>query len=144
MDKMNFDIFGCDHVGMVCKDIKASKKFYTEVLGMTCIYEADVPCPSGIITTCFVKRGNLIIDLEQFPEDQHADYNGVIGHIAFQVSDFDAAKKYLLEQGCKFDNENDAWAPDVYNCGVRFNFFRGPDNEMLELFWVNTDGSYKG
>ena len=47
MDKMNFDIFGCDHVGMVCKDIKASKKFYTEVLGMTCIYEADVPCPSG-------------------------------------------------------------------------------------------------
>ena len=37
---------------------------------MTCIYEADVPCPSGIITTCFVKRGNLIIDLEQFPEDQ--------------------------------------------------------------------------
>lgn len=144
MCEMNFEIFGADHIGMVCKDINVSKKFYTEVLGMKVIYEADVPCPSGIITTCFVKKGNLLIDLESFPEDQHADPNGVVGHIAFQVDDFDAAKKYLLEKGVKFDNENDAWAPDVYNCGVRFNFFRGPDNEMLELFWVNTDGSYKG
>ncbi|MBQ3574557.1 MAG: VOC family protein [Clostridia bacterium] len=144
MCEKNYEIFGCDHVGMVCKDIQASKKFYTEVLGMKVIYEADVPCPSGIITTCFVKKGNLVIDLEAFPEDQHADYNGVIGHIAFQVDDFDAAKADLLAKGVKFDNENDAWAPDVYGCGVRFNFFRGPDNEMLELFYVNTDGSYKG
>ena len=144
MCEKNYEIFGADHIGMVCKDINVSKKFYTEVLGMKVIYEADVPCPSGIITTCFVKKGNLLIDLESFPEDQHADPNGVVGHIAFQVDDFDAAKADLLAKGVKFDNEKDAWAPDVYNCGVRFNFFRGPDNEMLELFWVNTDGSYKG
>ena len=32
-----------DHVGIACKDLDLSKKFYTEVLGLSCTGEEAVP-----------------------------------------------------------------------------------------------------
>lgn len=131
-----FNWLGADHIGMVVKDLQVSKKFYTEVLGMELVWEDAVQCPTGLIYTCFVKRGNLIIDLEQMPTWDPTLKDGFIGHIAFEVDDFEAAEAYLKEKGCKFDNAESTYAGGVYDTGVRFNFFRGPDGEMLELFKV--------
>ncbi len=132
----NFKFMGCDHVGLVVKDIQRSKDFYCNVMDMEVIYEADVPTPSGLITTCFVKKDNLVIDIEQFPEWDPTLKDGFVGHIAFLVDDFEAAEAYLKSKGVKFDNEESVYNADVYGKGVRFNFFRGPDGEMMELFKV--------
>ena len=37
-----------DHVGIACKDLDLSKKFYTEVLGLSCTGEEAVP-EQGVI-----------------------------------------------------------------------------------------------
>mgnify|MGYP000926529921 CR=1 FL=1 len=132
----NFNFLGADHIGMVVKDIKRSKDFYINVLDMEIIFEDAVQCPSGLIYTCFVKKGNLVIDLEQMPEWDPTLKDGFIGHIAFEVDNFEEAEKYLKEKGVKFDYPESTHAPNVYDNGVRFNFFRGPDGEMIELFKV--------
>ena len=132
----NFKCLGADHIGLVVKDIERSKKFYTELFDMEVIYEAVVACPVGDIYTCFVKKGNLVIDIEQMPEWDPNLKDGFVGHIAFEVDNYEEAEAYLRSKGIKFDNEQSTYAPDVYGCGVRFNFFRGPDGEMMELFKV--------
>ena len=132
----NFNILGSDHIGLVVKDLQRSKKFYCDMLGMEVIYEDVVATPSGDISTCFVQKGNLIIDIEQFPEWDPTLKDGFIGHIAFEVDNYEEAEAWLRAQGIKFDNEESTYAPAVYGCGVRFNFFRGPDGEMMELFKV--------
>ena len=134
-----FKFLGADHVGMVVKDIEVSKDFYCNVMDMEVIFEDAVQCPSGLIYTCFVKKGNLVIDLEQMPEYDPTLKDGFIGHIAFEVDDFEAAEAYLKSKGVKFDHEESTFAENVYpgwSNGVRFNFFRGPDGEMMELFKV--------
>lgn len=131
-----FKFLGADHIGMVVKDINRSKDFYINVMDMEIIFEDAVECPSGLIYTCFVKKGNLVIDLEQMPEWDPTLKDGFIGHIAFEVDNFEEAEAYLKGKGVKFDYPESTFAPNVYKNGVRFNFFRGPDGEMMELFKV--------
>lgn len=38
-----FKVICVDHVGIACKDLDVSKKFYTEVLGLECTGEEPVP-----------------------------------------------------------------------------------------------------
>jgi hypothetical protein len=37
-----FKVICVDHVGIACKDLDKSKKFYTEVLGLACTGEEEV------------------------------------------------------------------------------------------------------
>ena len=42
-----FKVICVDHVGIACKDLDVSKKFYTEVLGLECTGEEPVPEQGG-------------------------------------------------------------------------------------------------
>lgn len=50
-----------DHVGIACKDLDLSKKFYTEVLGLSCTGEEAVP-EQGV-KTVFIPCGETLLEL---------------------------------------------------------------------------------
>lgn len=84
-----------DHVGIACKDLDVSKKFYTEVLGLTCTGEETVE--EQKVKTVFIPCGETLLELlvATSPESPIAKYiekNGQgIQHIAIRVDDIEAA-----------------------------------------------------
>ena len=42
---MAFTVSKIDHIGVACKDLEVSKKFYTDILGLECTGEEAVPSP---------------------------------------------------------------------------------------------------
>lgn len=84
-----------DHVGIACKDLDVSKKFYTEVLGLTCTGEETVE--EQKVKTVFIPCGETLLELlvATSPESPIAKYiekNGQgIQHMAIRVDDIEAA-----------------------------------------------------
>ena len=121
-------ITGLNHVGLFVKDIEKSKAFYTETLGfqITC----DKVMDDGI-KVCFVNLGDLTIEIVQFPE--YSDKcDGYFDHIALMVDDIEATMSDLAKKGVAFETEEPVFMP-VFDKGVRYIMFRGPDGEHLEL-----------
>ena len=84
-----------DHVGIACKDLDVSKKFYTEILGLTCTGEETVE--EQHVKTVFIPCGETLLELlvATSPESAIAKYiekNGQgIQHMAIRVDDITAA-----------------------------------------------------
>ena len=55
---MAFTVSKIDHIGVACKDLDISKKFYTDILGLECTGEEAVP--SQGVKTVFIKCGQGI------------------------------------------------------------------------------------
>ena len=92
-----FKVICVDHVGIACKDLDVSKKFYTEVLGLTCTGEETVEEQGA--KTVFIKCGETLLELLV---DVTANGDGPIGryiakngqgiqHVALRVDDIKAA-----------------------------------------------------
>lgn len=94
-----------DHVGIACKDLNLSKKFYTEVLGLSCTGEEAVP-EQGV-KTVFIPCGEtlleLLVDITENGDGPIGKYiakNGQgIQHIAVRVDDVQAAIDTTIEKG---------------------------------------------
>ena len=56
-----FKVICVDHVGIACKDLDVSKKFYTEVLGLECTGEE--PVPEQGVKTVFIPCGETLLEL---------------------------------------------------------------------------------
>ena len=87
---------GLAHVGLFIKDVEVSKKFYTEVLGFETIEEVVTPGEDGDTKVAFVKNGNLVLELVQFPKFNPVK-DGLVDHFAIAVEDIEACKKALEE-----------------------------------------------
>ena len=102
-----FKVICVDHVGIACKDLDVSKKFYTEVLGLECTGEEDVP-EQGV-KTVFIKCGETLIELlvditenNDGPIGKYIAKNGQgIQHMALRVDDIKAAIADLTEAGVR-------------------------------------------
>ena len=92
-----FKVICVDHVGIACKDLDVSKKFYTEVLGLECTGEETVEEQGA--KTVFIKCGETLLELLV---DVTANGDGPIGryiakngqgiqHVALRVDDIKAA-----------------------------------------------------
>jgi methylmalonyl-CoA epimerase len=94
-----------DHVGIACKDLDESKKFYTEILGLECTGEEAVP--SQGVKTVFIPCGEtmfeLLVDITENNDGPIGKYiakNGQgIQHIAIRVDDIEAAIADVTEKG---------------------------------------------
>lgn len=92
-----FKVICVDHVGIACKDLDVSKKFYTDVLGLECTGEEAVP-EQGV-KTVFIKCGETLIELlvditenNDGPIGKYIAKNGQgIQHMALRVDDLVAA-----------------------------------------------------
>ncbi|MCI8275888.1 MAG: hypothetical protein HFI66_09830 [Lachnospiraceae bacterium] len=126
---MGVSISGVAHIGLYIKDVERSKKFYTEVLGFETICEF-VSLEGNKMA--FVKSGNLIIELIQHKVWMDRK-DGLFDHIAMEVENIEETSKKLKNLGIEF--EADIYFDNlVFDNGVKYQAFRGPDGEHLEIY----------
>lgn len=126
---MGVSISGVAHIGLYIKDVERSKKFYTEVLGFETICEFVSPEGNKM---AFVKSGNLIIELIQHKVWMDRK-DGLFDHIAMEVENIEETSEKLKNLGIEF--EADIYFDNlVFDNGVKYQAFRGPDGEHLEIY----------
>lgn len=119
------------HAAVICSNYAASKRFYTEVLGLVVVaehyresrnsYKLDLALPDG-----------SHIELFSFPSPpRRPSYPEACGlrHLAFEVDDVAAVKQTLEARGVQLEPVR----VDEYT-QRRFVFFADPDGLPLELY----------
>lgn len=119
------------HIAIICADYERSKKFYTEVLGLTIIAE-NYRAERNSYKLDLALGDTYMIELFSFPNPPaRPSRPEAVGlrHLAFEVTDIEAAVAKLSEH-------NVATEPiriDEFT-GKRFTFFADPDNLPLEFY----------
>ncbi len=124
----NGKITGLAHIGIKVKDIDASIKFYTEVLG----FELTHKQLSGTSTLAFLNIGTCLIELIQSAVYEERT-PGQVDHVAVEVKGIDALVQDLRAKGVHFLSDSVALCPGLLD-GVKNIFFTGPDGERFEFF----------
>jgi catechol 2,3-dioxygenase-like lactoylglutathione lyase family enzyme len=97
------------HIGIPITDKEVSSEFYAR-LGFDKVMEAPFDHESGSGICMMMQRGEIILELYQFPstalDDIRARRDGHVDHIAFDVPDID--KTFLLMKEQKFHVIEDA------------------------------------
>ncbi len=118
-----------EHIGVVVKDLDASVRFYTEVLGLNLVGRERVSEEVELAFLSYPGSDNIQIELIGRQDDTLSS-NGKVHHIAFTVSDFEAEIERLKTFGVRFIDQE----PRTILGGVKIFFFYGPDGEQLEFF----------
>ncbi len=130
---METNIKGIAHVGLYVNDIGRSVRFYEDKLGFELIHEAVNQCPEGDVLVKFVRNGDCVLELVQFPYGIKRE-DGWFDHVAINVTDIDSVIEALREKGICFEEGSYTFAPHVFPpAGTKWVMFRGPDGEHIEL-----------
>ena len=119
------------HIAIICSDYNVSKKFYTDILGLTVMAEHYREERNSYKLD--LRLGDrYVIELFSFPNPPRRptrpEATG-LRHLAFEVSDIDSAMSFM-------EHNNIACEPvrtDEFT-GKRFTFFQDPDGLPLELY----------
>lgn len=118
---------GIEHIGIKALDLEKAVSFYQEVLGFKYLRRIK----PGQVELVFLELGGTVIELVEVIESYRFE-DGVVNHLAIQVSDIFKAIEHLKDQQV----EMDSFEPMPIGEG-RYNFFfRGPSGERLELYQV--------
>ncbi|GAA4881382.1 VOC family protein [Paenibacillus vulneris] len=118
-----------EHIGVMVKDMDASIRFYTEVLGMRLVKRVALADGAELGFLSFPGSEQIEIELVGRGREGLPD-NGVVHHIAFTVSDIQSEIDRLKSLGVKLMDETPRRILD----GDLIAFFFGPDGERLEFF----------
>jgi glyoxylase I family protein len=122
---------GIHHVAIICSDYESSKKFYTQVLGLTVAAE-HYRQERRSWKLDLVLNGKYVIELFSFPDPpprvSRPEARG-LRHLAFEVGDLALAIGHLRRHGI----EPEPVRTDEYT-GKRFTFFADPDNLPIEFY----------
>ncbi len=121
-------ITGLAHIGIKVRDMAASLKFYTEVLG----FEKTGEQMFGTSHLAFLNIGTCILELIQGAQYEERTA-GQVDHIAVEVKGIEALVEKLKAQGVQFLSDEVNVAPGLLD-GVKNIFFVGPDGERFEFF----------
>ncbi|CAN5229756.1 VOC family protein [soil metagenome] len=119
------------HIAIISQDYEKSKRFYTEILGLTILSEVN-RAERQSYKLDLALNGQYIIELFSFPNPpKRPSRPEALGlrHLAFAVTDLDAAVAHLAEH-------NVVTEPIRVDelTGKRFTFFADPDDLPLELY----------
>ena len=109
-----------NHVVTVVQDAKRSMEFYCDFLGIKRI-QSQVDNPN--ITWLQLPSGVML----HLIETEEAPVRPQNIHHAFEVEDYDAAKKAVEDKGISIENSG------VRHDGQRYLFIRDPDGNRVEL-----------
>jgi lactoylglutathione lyase len=120
------------HTMLRVKDLDASVKFYTGLLGMHEIRRHEVP--EGKYTLAFIgygdERANTVLELTyNWGEDDGYDIGTAFGHLALGVPDIYATCEQLRKAGAKISREP---GPVKFGTTV-IAFIEDPDGYKIEL-----------
>jgi glyoxylase I family protein len=119
------------HAAIICSDYEASKRFYTDTLGLQIVaenyraerrsYKLDLALPDG-------GQIELFSFPDRPPRPSYPEARG-LRHLAFAVDDVEACKRMLEARGVAVEGVR----TDEYT-GRRFTFFADPDGLPLEVY----------
>ena len=121
------------HIAIICSDYSRSKKFYTEVLGLTIIREV-YRAERKSYKLDLALNDTYLIELFSFPSPPARPSNpeaAGLRHLAFSVSNIDP----VVHRLDRFGVSAEPIRTDEYT-GKRFTFFRDPDNLPIELYEI--------
>ena len=125
------NLAGLHHVAIICSDYVRSRRFYTEILGLTVrqeVYRAD----RDSYKLDLELNGTYLIELFSFPapppRPSRPEARG-LRHLALAVDDLDAAVATLTDHRVACEPVR----VDPHT-GRRFTFFQDPDGLPLELY----------
>lgn len=119
------------HAAIICSDYDKSKKFYSEVLGLSIVsefyreqrdsYKLDLALPDGSQIELFSFAG----------APARLNYPEALGlrHLAFAVESVEQAVQWLATQGLSAEEIR----IDEYT-GKKYSFFKDPDGLPLEIY----------
>ena len=119
------------HIAIICSDYEVSKKFYTELLGLTIINET-YRTERNSYKLDLALNGHYIIELFSFPDPPSRPTRPEalgLRHLAFEVDDLEESIAFLEKNGV--NTEGVRW-DDITQ--KRFTFFNDPDNLPLEFY----------
>jgi glyoxylase I family protein len=119
------------HIAIICKDYQVSKHFYTNILELTILNE-NYRKERDSWKLDLAINDQYVIELFSFPNPpervSRPEASG-LRHLAFEVSDLDAAVKHLNTHKIATEKIR----VDEFT-GKRFTFFEDPDRLPLELY----------
>lgn len=119
------------HTAIICSDYAASKRFYTEVLGLTVLREV-YRTERQSYKLDLALNGQYVIELFSFPSPparpSRPEACG-LRHIAFAVANLDATVAELTSSNIAAE----AIRTDEYTCR-RFTFIADPDGLPIEFY----------
>jgi glyoxylase I family protein len=119
------------HVAIICSDYERSRRFYTEVLGLTIVAEHYRKERDSYKLDLAI-GDHYVIELFSFPEPpQRVSRPEACGfrHLAFDVKDIEKS----VEELRKHNVETEPIRVDEFT-GKKFTFFSDPDGLSLELY----------
>ena len=119
------------HIAIICSDYEVSKKFYTEVLGLTIIQEI-YRSERQSYKLDLALNGNYVIELFSFPNPpkrvSRPEASG-LRHLAFAVDNLEVIINHL--------NQNQIISEPIRIdefTGKRFTFISDPDDLPIEFY----------
>ncbi|MBI1183208.1 VOC family protein [bacterium] len=128
-----FQAIKIHHIAIICSDYQKSKHFYTEILGLKVLQEIYRSERQSYKLDLSL-GGEYVIELFSFnapPARVSRPEACGLRHLAFAVSDVEAAKQALEKKGV----EVEAIRVDEHT-GKKFTFFADPDDLPLELYEI--------
>ena len=119
------------HIAIICSDYEVSKKFYTEVLGLTIIKET-FRAERLSYKLDLALNGQYTIELFSFPnppERPSRPESTGLRHLAFEVNDLDAVVANLEQQNIYVEPIRVDEITDK-----RFTFIADPDRLPIEFY----------
>lgn len=129
------EVKGLAHVGVFVKDVNESKQFYEDILGFNTIWECEFSDEANTYTIAIIENGDLKIELVQ-RKIQSDLSDGSTDHIAMLVDDIEGIIEVLREKDIEFETDEPVFRANMLPNGSKWIFFRGPDNEHIELTQV--------
>ena len=121
------------HVAIICSNYEASKKFYTEILGLRVLAE-NFRAERNSYKLDLMVGSSYAIELFSFPNPpprpSRPEAAG-LRHLAFAVTNLDSSIEWLQQH----DVVTEPVRVDEYT-GKRFTFFADPDGLPLELYEI--------
>jgi catechol 2,3-dioxygenase-like lactoylglutathione lyase family enzyme len=113
------------HISHLTHDLEASIRFYCEILGFAQIQRPEFAFPGAWLFNYGVQIH--LIDPGDIPAPESAEVQTRTDHIAYMVTDIDASRALLEENGIEY-RESYVPATDVTQI-----FFCDPDGNHIEL-----------
>ena len=126
------EVTGLAHVGIFVDDVERSKKFYEEILGLECIEQCSFDADGNTFTCACMKKGSVCLELVQRRIGENPG-DGMTDHVAYAVYNLYEIMEELKAKGIEFESEEQSFCGDMFPNGTKWIFFRGPDNEHIEL-----------
>jgi lactoylglutathione lyase len=119
------------HIGIPVTEINRSQLFY-ESLGFTCVMENTFIHEGSEGQVVMMKYKDIILELYQMPIPSKDKKDGIIDHIAFDVSNIEETFLALKEAGFSPIEKDPVFLP-FWEKGCKYFYILGPDGERLEF-----------